>query len=72
MTTDDKYTRRNMLNFTKQLEAQLSQKEKTFSGIFIEFLESVLNLEHLEKKDEYSVLVISNIIDSERSGFLNV
>ena len=72
MTTDDKYSRRNMLNFTKQLEAQLSQKLKTFSGFFIEFLESVFNLEHLEKKDEYSVLVISRIIDSERSGFLNV
>ena len=72
MTTDDKYSRRNMLNFTKQLEAQLSQKQKTFSGFFIEFLESVLNLEHLERKYEYSVIVISNIIDSERSGFLNV
>ena len=72
MTTDDKYSRRNMLNFTKQLEAQLSQKQKTFSLFFIEFLKSVLNLEHLEKKYEYSVIVISNIIDSERSGFLNV
>ena len=72
MTTDDKYSRRNMLNFTKQFEAQLSQKQKTFSGFFIEFLESVFNLEHLEKKDEYSVLVISRIIDSEKSGFLNV
>ena len=72
MTTDDKYSRRNMLNFTKQLEAQLSQKLKTFSLFFIEFLESVLNLEHLEKKYEYSVIVISNIIDSERSDFLNV
>ena len=72
MTTDDKYSRRNMLNFTKQLEAQLSQKQKTFSGFFIEFLVSVLNLEHLEKKYEYSVIVISNVIDSERSGFLNV
>ena len=61
-----------MLNFRKQLEAQLYQKQKTFSGFFIEFLESVLNLEHLEKKDDYSVLVISKIIDSERTGFLNV
>ena len=72
MTTDDKYSRRNMLNFTEQLEAQLSQKQRTFSGFFIEFLESVLNLENLERKYEYSVIVISNIIDSERSGFLNV
>ena len=72
MTTDDKYSRRNMLNFTKQLKAQLSQKRKIFSLFFIEFLESVLNLEHLEKKYEYSVIVISNIIYSETSGFLNV
>ena len=72
LTTDEKYCRRNMLNLTQQVEAPLSQKQKTFSGFFIEFLESVLNLEHLENKDEYSVIVISNIIDSERSGFLNV
>ena len=60
------------MNFTQQFEPPLSQKQKTFSAFFIEFLESVLNLEHLEKKDDYSVLVISKIIDSERSGFLNV
>ena len=39
-----------MLNFTQQLEAPLSQKQKTFSGFFIAFLKFVLNLEHLEKK----------------------
>ena len=53
MTTDDKYSRRNMLNFTQQLEAILSKKQKTFSGFFIAFLQYALNLEHLEKKDEY-------------------
>ena len=72
MTTDDKYSRRNMLNLTQQFEPPLSQKQKTFSGFFIEFLECALNIEHLDEKDEYSVLVISRIIDSERSGFLNV
>ena len=61
-----------MLNFTQQLEAQLSKKQKTFSGFFIVFLKSALNLEHLEKKDEYSSLVISIIIDSEGDGYLNV
>ena len=61
-----------MLNFTQQLEAQLSQKQKTFSGFFIAFLKCTLNLEHLEKEDEYPSLVISNIIDSERGGYLNV
>ena len=60
-----------MLNFTQQLEAPLSQKQKTFSRFFIAFLKCALNLEHLEKKDEYPSLVISRIIDSERDGHLN-
>ena len=72
MTTDDKYSRRNMLNFTQQLEAPLPQKQKTFSGLFLAFLKCALNLEHFEKKDEYPSLVISRIIDSERGGYLNV
>ena len=71
MTPDDNYLRRNMLNFTQQLEAQLSQKLKTFSGFFIAFLKCALNLEHLEKEDEYPSLVISRIIDCERGGYLN-
>ena len=61
-----------MLNFTKQLEAPLTQKQKTFSGLFLAFLKCALNLEHFEKKDEYPSLVISRIIDSERGGYLNV
>ena len=72
MTTDDKYSRRNMLNFTQQLEEAFSQKQRTFSGIFIAFLKCALNLEHLERKDEYPSLVISRIFDSERDGYLNV
>ena len=72
MATDDKYSRRNMLNFRQQFEATLSQKQKTFSQIFLAFLIFTLNLEHLEKKDEYSRLVISKIINSERGCYLNV
>ena len=72
MTTDDKYSRRNMLNFSQQDEAPLSQKQKRFSGLFLAFLKCTLNLEHLEKEDEFSSLVISKIIDSERGGYLNV
>ena len=53
LTTDDKYSRRNMPNFTQQFEAPLSQKQKTFSRFFIAFLKYELNLEHFEKKDEY-------------------
>ena len=72
MTTDDKYSRRIMLNFKKQLEAPLPQKQKVFSGLFLAFLKCVLNLEHFEKKDEYSRLVISKVNDSERGGYLNI
>ena len=72
LTTDDKYSRRNMLNFTQQLEAPLSQKQKTFSGLFLAFLKCALNLEHFQKKDEYPSLVISKVNDSERGGYLNV
>ena len=57
-----------MLNFTKKLEAPLPQKEKTFSGLFLAFLKGALDLENFEKKDEYSSLVISKVIDSERGG----
>ena len=53
LTTDDKYSRRNMLNFTQQLEAPFSQKQNTFSGFSIAFIKCALKLEHLEKKDEY-------------------
>ena len=72
MTTDDKYSRRNMLNFTPKLEAPLPQKQKTFSRFFLAFLKCALNLQHFEKKDEYSRLVFSKVFDSERGGYLNV
>ena len=61
-----------MLNFTQQLEALLSQKQKTFCGFFIAFLKSPFNLENKKKNDEYLSLVISRIINSERGVYLNV
>ena len=72
MTTDDKYSRRNMLNFTQQFEAPVCQKQNTFSGFFLAFLKCALNLQHFEKKDEYPSLVISKVSDSERRGYLNL
>ena len=61
-----------MLNFTKQLEALLPQKQKTFPRSFLAFPKYALNLENLEKKDEYSSLLISRIIDPEIGGYLHV
>ena len=38
----------------------------------IAYLECASNLEHFEKKDEHPSPVISEIIDSETVGYLNV
>ena len=46
-------------------------KKKTFSAFSIAFLKCAWNLEHFQKKDEYSSLIISEIIDAERRGYLN-
>ena len=72
MTAEYKYSRRNMQNCQKQLQTQLSQKGKAFSGLFIAFLKCISSLEHFEKKDEPSSLSIPEIIDSRGSGYLNV
>ena len=72
LTADDRYSRRNMQNFPQQFQTHCSQKQKTFSQFFNAFLKCALNLKHFQKKDEYPSLIISEIIDSERRGFLNV
>ena len=61
-----------MQNLPQQFQAPLSHKEKTFSGFFIAFLKCASNFEHFQKKDEYPSLIISEIIDSKRRGYLNV
>ena len=61
-----------MRNFPEQFQMPLSQKQKSFSGFFIAFLKCAWNLEHFQKKDEYSSLIISEIINAERRGYLNV
>ena len=61
-----------MQNFPQQLQTPISVKQKIFSGLFIAYLECGKNLEHFEKKDEHPSPVISEIIDSETVGYLNV
>ena len=72
LTADDKYSGSNMQNLPQQFQTPLSRKENTFFGFFIAFLKCALNLEHFPKKDEYPSLIISEIIDAERRGYLNV
>ena len=61
-----------MQNLRQQFQTPLSQKQNTFSGFFIAFLKCALNLEHLEKKYKYPSLIISELIDAKRRGYLNV
>ena len=72
LTPDDKYARRNIQIFWQQIRTHLSQKGKTFFGFFIAFLKCAWNLENSEKKEEYSCLITTEIIASERDIYLSV
>ena len=72
LTADDKDSGSNMQSLPQQFQTPLSQKQKTFSAFFIAFLKCAWNLEHFSKNDEYPSLIISEIIDAERRGYLNV
>ena len=71
-TPDDKYSRRYMQIFWQQLPTPLSQKGKTFCQFVIAFLKCSWNLEHSEKKEKYSNLIITEIIASERDVYVSV
>ena len=72
LTDDDKYSDINMQNLRQQFQTPLSHKQKIFSGFVIAFLKCSWNLEHFQKKDEYPSITISEMIDAERRGYLNV
>ena len=72
LTADNKCSLCNVHNFAQQVQTPLSQKQKTFWGVFIAFLKCAWNLEHFEKEEEYPSPIISEIMDCERGGYLNV
>ena len=72
LTGDDKHSGSNMRNLPQQFQTPASQKQKIFSGLLIAFLKFAWNLEHFQKKEEYSSLIISEIMDAGRRGYLNV
>ena len=72
LTADDKYSESNMQNFPQQFQTPLSQKQKILWGFLFAFPKCAWNLEHFQKKDEYPSVIISEIIDAERRGYLNV
>ena len=61
-----------MQNLPQQFQTPLSKNQKIFARFFIAFLKCAWNLENFQKKDEYPSLIISEIIDAERRGYLNV
>ena len=61
-----------MQNLPQQFQTPLSHKEKTLSRFFITFLKCAWNIEHFQSKDEYPSHIISDIIDAEERGYLNV
>ena len=72
LTADNKYSRCNVHNFAEQVQMPLSQQKQIFCGCFFAFLKCAWNLEHFEKKDDYSSLILSEIMDCERGVYLNV
>ena len=71
MTANYEYSRSDRENLPLPIQLQLSKKLKTCSRFFIAFLESTLNLEHFEKKDEPHSSSIYEVTDSERRAYLN-
>ena len=48
------------------------KNKRLFVDFLLHFWNCAWNLEHFEKKDEYPSLIISEIIDCERGGYLHV
>ena len=71
-TADYKHSAWNRKNLLQQVQTQISQERKSFSGFFIAFLKCTLNLEHFEKKDQSHSLNVTEIINSETSSYLKV
>ena len=71
-TPDDKYSSRNIQIFWQQLQTPLYHKEILFCRFLIAFLKCEWNLQHSEKKEEYSRLIATEIIAIERDVYLSL
>ena len=72
LTSDVKYSRRNMQIFWQQFQTLLSPKAKTFYQFLMLFLNCGWNLQRSENQEEYPSLIITQIIASERDVYLSV
>ena len=71
-TADYQDSRYNRDNLWQQVPRQISLKGNNFSGFFMRFLKSTLNLEYFEKKDQSQSLIITEVINCETCSYLNV
>ena len=62
----EKYPVLNRDNLTILIQKQLSEKPKSFSKFFAEFLKSRINFKYLDKKDDPHRFCIFEITDSEK------
>ena len=72
LTTDEKYSRRYIQIFWEQLQTPLSRKENTFFSVFDCISEICMKFRTFWKKEEYSSLIITESIASERDVYLSV
>ena len=65
-TANHTYSLNSKDKWMQKFHMLLSQTENNFSQFFSPFLESALNFEHFQKKDDPHSLCISEITDHER------
>ena len=70
-TADRMYSRHRWEKLLQQVQTLLSQKEKTFSPIFITFLGSTQNFAHFQGEDQLHSLNILDVIDTAKCGNFN-
>ena len=58
--------------YRNNLKRQYLGNKELFLHFFFAFLKYAWNLQHFQEKVEYPSLIISEIIDAERRGYLNV
>ena len=72
LTDDEEYSLLYSDNLTQPIQILLSQKQRTFSQFFSEFLKFTLNFERSGKKDDPHSRCISEITVSEKGDSINV
>ena len=58
--------------YRNNLKRQYLRNKELFLYFFFAFHKYAWNLQHFQEKVEYPSLIISEIIDAERRGYLNV